>query len=111
MNVNEYQQQALRTANITDPLMTKLMVCGLGVSGEAGEITDYIKKVLFHGHSLDPIKLAKEIGDCLWYLSYLSDSIHINLETIMQMNIDKLKARYPDGFDPILSQNRKEGDI
>lgn len=111
MTGNEYQIQALRTANVNDKLMTKLMICGLGVSGEAGEITDYIKKVLFHGHALDSIKLAKEIGDVLWYLSYLSHAIGIDLNTIMQMNITKLKERYPNGFDPLLSQNRKAGDI
>ena len=56
-------------------------------------------------------ELAKELGDIAWYLAVSADAIGYDLETIFQMNIDKLKSRYPDGFDTEQSQNRAVNDI
>lgn len=83
----------------------------MGLSGEAGEATDILKKVLFQGHMLDEEHVALELGDICWYLALAADAIGYDLETIMQMNIDKLKARYPNGFEVDKSVHRKEGDI
>jgi NTP pyrophosphatase (non-canonical NTP hydrolase) len=106
MTINEYQKEALRTAGKTD------IVNGvLGLCGESGECADMIKKHLFQGHGLDTEHLAKELGDVAWYLAVSSHAIGYDLETIMQMNVDKLRNRYPDGFDSNLSQHRKEGDV
>jgi len=58
-----------------------------------------VKKHLAQGHPLDKEKLAKELGDIAWYLAETAHSIGYSLEDILQMNIDKLKARYPEGFD------------
>lgn len=77
----------------------------------AGEAVDILKKFLFQGHDLDREHLAKELGDVAWYLAVSADALGYDLETIFKMNIDKLKARYPDGFDPELSKHRKAGDI
>lgn len=113
MTINEYQEACLRTepmdAKITDT--TRLENGLMGLNGEAGEAIDIMKKFLFQGHELDKKHLAKELGDVAWYLAVTADALGYYLEDIFQMNIDKLKARYPDGFDPELSKHRKDGDI
>lgn len=82
-----------------------------GLSGETGELNDMIKKTIFHGHSLDLEKVKKEIGDVMWYVAMMCESFGFEMDEVMQMNIDKLKARYPEGFSEYDSQHRKEGDI
>jgi NTP pyrophosphatase (non-canonical NTP hydrolase) len=83
----------------------------LGLCGESGEVADIVKKATFQGHELDVAHIAKELGDVAWYLAVAANSIGYDLETIMQMNIDKLKKRYPEGFDSERSQHREKGDI
>ena len=83
----------------------------LGLSGEVGEFNDMIKKWVFHEKPLDEEHAKKEMGDVLWYVAMMCYSIGWDLDEIMQMNVDKLKARYPKGFDVELANNRKEGDI
>ena len=79
----------------------------MGLCGESGEVIDLVKKHLAQGHSLDKEKLAKELGDVAWYLAETAYAIGYPLEEILRMNIDKLKARYPDGFAPEKSMNRE----
>ena len=70
------------------------------------------KKIpVFQGHELDTAHMAKELGDVAWYLAVSANAIGYDLETIMQMNVDKLKARYPDGFDAEHSLHRDQDDI
>lgn len=110
MTGNEFQKYALRTAgtmNNMDMLINGVM----GLAGESGECVDLIKKMLFQGHELDKERLAKELGDVAWYLAVTAHAIGYPLDTIFQMNVEKLKERYPDGFDPERSRNRKEGDV
>lgn len=83
----------------------------LGLSGEVGELTDMMKKAVFHEKTLDEDHLAKELGDVLWYVALFCESAGWDLDEIMQLNIDKLKKRYPEGFDVDRANNRKEGDI
>ena len=111
MTVNEYQQAALRTVPDRDKTDDNLLNGLMGLNGEAGECIDLLKKHLFQGHELDKEHLAKELGDVAWYLAVSADAIGYDLETVFQMNIDKLKARYPDGFDSTKSVERKEGDV
>lgn len=111
MNINEYQIAALRTANHALTKMEQLQNGLMGLNGEAGECIDLIKKHLFQGHKLNEEHVAKELGDIAWYLAVSADAIGYDLETIFQMNIDKLKARYPEGFDADLSVHRKTNDI
>ncbi len=113
MLVNDYQKAALRTeSKVYNSYASSRIVQGLmGLNGESGEAIDILKKHLFQGHPLDRAHLAKELGDVAWYLAVTADAIGYDLETIFQMNIDKLKERYPDKFDPELSKNRKDGDI
>lgn len=114
MTINEYQAHALRTeSRITaDPVPYIRVLEGLmGLNGEAGEAIDIMKKVLFQNHEFDREHLAKELGDIAWYLAIAADAIGYDLETILKMNVDKLKARYPDGFNAEHSQNRSADDI
>ena len=113
MTINEYQMECLRTepdeAKITK--WTRLENGLMGLNGESGEAIDILKKVFFQGHDLDDRHLAKELGDVAWYLAVSADALGYSLEDIFKMNIEKLRARYPDGFDPELSKNRKTGDV
>lgn len=111
MTPNEYQQAALRTANKSLTKSEQLQNGIMGLTGEAGECADLLKKHLFQGHGFDRLHFAKELGDVAWYLAVSADALGYGLEEILQMNIDKLKARYPDGFDADLSVHRKTGDI
>ena len=88
-----------------------LALFGMGLSGEAGEVTDLLKKVLFHGHKLTNetrLKLVREMGDVLWYLQYGANRLGVTLLDVARENLRKLQARYPEGFDPERSRNRTE---
>jgi NTP pyrophosphatase (non-canonical NTP hydrolase) len=106
MTFDEYQQAAMRTAS-KGSWEEQLAAGVMGLCGEAGETCDYIKKVLFHGHPIDPNKVAEELGDQLWYIALTSDAIGIDMSEIAKRNIEKLKRRYPNGFDPERSINRE----
>lgn len=111
MQINEYQKEALRTESDSPMYYPRILQGLMGLCGEAGEALDILKKHLFQGHDLDLEHVAKELGDVAWYLAVSADAIGYDLEEILQMNVDKLRARYPDGFDAGLSRNRKTGDI
>jgi NTP pyrophosphatase (non-canonical NTP hydrolase) len=111
MTINEYQQAALRTESGMSKQYPRILNGLMGLNGEAGETIDILKKHFFQGHEFDREHLAKELGDIAWYLAISADAIGYDLETIFQMNVDKLKARYPDGFDPEHSQHRSINDI
>lgn len=81
------------------------------LDAEKKDAIDILKKHLFQGHELDTAHMAKELGDVAWYLAVSANAIGYDLETIMQMNVDKLKARYPDGFDAEHSLHRDQDDI
>ena len=111
MTGREYQELALRTARKDLDSTQQLLNGALGLAGESGEVVDEIKRHLFQGHWLDKCHLQRELGDICWYLAIAASALDTDLDTIFQMNIDKLKARYPDGFAAERSINRKEGDI
>ena len=105
-DINEYQKLALRTATDMEP--ENLILNGaLGLSGESGEVTDVVKKYMFQGHGLNEEKIIEELGDVCWYIAIMSEGLGVDLETVMQLNIDKLRNRYPEGFDSEKSINRK----
>ena len=107
-SLNAYQEDAKRTMGYRKLDPFNLAVAGLGITGEAGEVADYIKKVVSHGHELDPKKLMSELGDTMWYISLLATLLEVSLEDIAKQNIDKLRARYPRGFESARSVNREE---
>lgn len=111
MTINEYQKAALRTESGMSKEYPRLLNGLMGLNGEAGECIDILKKHLFQGHALDAEHMAKELGDVAWYLAVSADAIGYDLETVMHMNVDKLKARYPDGFDTEHSLHRSKNDI
>jgi NTP pyrophosphatase (non-canonical NTP hydrolase) len=108
MNLNEYQEKAYRTAKKFETHSAALSDGGLGISGEAGELANKIKKHIHHNHPLDPDALVEEIGDVLWYAAFLASTLGETLEEIAQFNIAKLKLRYPDGFSTKASIDRKD---
>lgn len=79
-----------------------------GLTGEAGEFADYLKKVDGHGHAEEPIKENKELGDVTWYAAAIAKVRGFSLSDIATTNIKKLMARYPNGFKKELSINRKD---
>ena len=106
MTGNEYQRLAMTTLN---PDLTKkdVLINGvMGLCGESGEAIDIVKKHLHQGHELDKEKLLKELGDIAWYLAETAWALDLRLEEVLQRNLDKLKARYPEGFDTERSVNR-----
>lgn len=111
MTINEYQTAALRTAYGMNTAYPMILNGVMGLAGEAGECVDLMKKHLFQGHPLDKVHLALELGDCAWYLAVAAHALGYDLETILDMNVGKLLKRYPEGFDPNKSMNRKAGDI
>lgn len=111
MTINEYQNLAMRTLNPELSRRDVLINSVMGLCGESGEAIDIVKKWFAHGHELDKVHLAKELGDIAWYLAEAATALDIPLEEIFQGNIEKLKKRYPEGFDREHSLVRLEGDI
>lgn len=111
MEANDYQKEALRTANPSLGPINLLEDGLMGLNGESGECIDILKKYLFQGHELDTDHMAKELGDVAWYLAVSAHAIGYELEDIFKMNINKLRERYPDGFNPENSLHRKINDI
>lgn len=110
MNMNKYQELAGRTINPKLSANEMTMHALHGLAGEVGEVHSLFQKV-YQGHELDTEHLKKEIGDVLWFVAELCTACGFKLDDIAQMNIDKLKARFPKGFDAEKSVNRAEGDI
>ncbi len=108
MQLDEYQQLSSRTLGMDRTLEQQLANAALGLTGEAGEVAEVIKKHLFHATPLDKEALVKELGDCLWYIAAFGTVLGLSLDDIGQRNIDKLKKRYPEGFDTERSRNRNE---
>ena len=126
MTGNEYQKFAMRTNDgeaterlgfLTSRDENTVVDFGglingcLGLAGESGETLDMIKKWVFHEKELDKDHLKKEIGDVMWYVAMICESAGFDLDDVMQTNVDKLKSRYPEGFDTYLANHRKKGDI
>lgn len=101
MTLNEYQTEAMRTASgIAIADSENLILNGaMGLNGEAGEVIDMLKKYMFQGHPLDTEHIAKELGDCLWYLAVCAKGAGYTFDEIAQMNVSKLRKRYPNGFE------------
>ena len=108
--LNEYQNRAARTINTARGTQDILHHALHGLAGEVGEIHSLFQKE-FQGHPLDLDHLKKETGDALWMISEICTAMGWTLEEVAQVNIDKLLARFPNGFEVDKSLHRKEGDI
>ena len=135
MNFSEYQLLAAKSAgmHLADEIKKELIALGLeldqaslaadyfavekglyvstlGLAGEAGEFVDMIKKQAGHGHISDPVKEKKELGDILWYIADVCTKRGYDMNDVASLNIEKLKNRYPSGFDTQRSQKRDPKD-
>lgn len=108
MTIHEYQKLAMTTLNPELDKKDVLINGVMGLCGESGEAIDIVKKWLAQGHELDREKLAKELGDIAWYLAETATALDLNLEDVFAANIEKLKKRYPEGFDSQRSIHRVE---
>ena len=106
MTINEYQTLAMRTLNPGLGKRDVLINGVMGLCGESGEAIDIVKKHLAQGHALDREAVVKELGDVAWYLAETAYALDVPLEDVLERNIAKLKARYPQGFDASRSINR-----
>jgi len=93
----------------------RMLTAALGLSAEAGEFTEVIKKIMFQGKPVNEenmFHLKRELGDIMWYFMQACMALDVSPEEVIEMNVDKLKARYPGGeFDVHFSENRKQGDV
>ena len=111
-DADAYQKSVLKYAPDHHDYLLNVIYAAMGMCGEAGEASELIKKYAYHGHTIDSEHLARELGDVLWYVSYMAHLFGYPLGKIMAMNQEKLAKRYPDGqFDEERSRNREEGDI
>jgi NTP pyrophosphatase (non-canonical NTP hydrolase) len=99
----------------SDADVPRLMTAAFGISAEAGEFTEVIKKIFLQGKSYNEdnvFHLKRELGDICWYIAQACMALDTTFEEILQMNYEKLSARYPEGtFDIFRSENRVEGDL
>src|ERR1700722_6637246 len=109
--LDEYQDLAARTGRMNMSDGQKIAMGAMGLCGEAGEVSDYLKKVIFHELPLDREKIKKELGDTLWYLAVLAHYLEIPLSEVADTNIEKLRLRYPRGFNPEDAAKRADGEM
>ena len=95
--------------------INRLITAALGMSAESGEFTEVVKKIVFQGKPYtedNRFHMKRELGDVMWYVAQACMSLDTTIDEIIEMNVDKLKARYPGGeFDVHYSENRQEGDV
>ena len=93
----------------------RLLTGAVGINAEGGEVMEIVKKLIFQGKKWDDetiYHLKRELGDVMWYVMQCLIALDTDIEEIIEMNVDKLKKRYPGGeFDPWYSENREEGDL
>lgn len=105
MNFDEYTKKSLRTMDEKMSRQDAISMLCMGLSGETGEIVDYLKKVFFHGKALDREHLILEFGDLIWYFAVLAHYFNFSFSEILKKNVEKLLKRYPNGFK---KQNQTE---
>ena len=98
-----------------DADVPRLLTAALGLSAESGEFTEVIKKIVLQGKPYNKenvFHLKRELGDICWYLAQACMALDTTFDEIIEMNVEKLKARYPGGeFDVRKSENRVDGDV
>lgn len=110
MTPNEYQKLAARTMNHELSWEEQGKHALHGMVGEIGELHSIYQKK-YQGHPFDENHAKKELGDLLWFIAEYCTSLDWSIEEIMEININKLRERYPDGFDVEKSRNRQKGDV
>ena len=107
--------QRLNQLEAEDADVCKLLTAALGLTAESGEFTEVVKKIVFQGKPYNKenvFHMKRELGDICWYIAQACMALDTTFDELIEMNVDKLKARYPGGeFDVHKSENRKEGDL
>jgi NTP pyrophosphatase (non-canonical NTP hydrolase) len=105
----------LTLLEIDNANMPRLLTAAVGLCAESGEFTEIVKKIAFQGKPYNEeniFHMKRELGDILWYIAQACMALDTGFDELMEMNVDKLKARYPGGeFDVHYSENRKQGDL
>ena len=109
MEADKYQKLAMKTLNPQIEKKDVLINAVMGLCAESGEATDLVKKHLFQGHELKREELVKELGDVAWYLAEAATALDADLSEILKKNIEKLRQRFPEGFDAERSMHRYYG--
>ena len=104
---SDYQRDALRTAKYL-PFKEDLVHAALGLTGEAGEFADAVKKHVVYGKQLDLENLTEELGDILWYVALACNAMGTNFNEVMTQNIKKLAVRYPTEYSDLDALSRKD---
>ena len=105
-----------RVFELTEEIpVERLLTAALGICAEGGEFTEVVKKIVFQGKPVNEeniFHMKRELGDICWYLAQACMALDTTFDEVIEMNVEKLKARYPGGeFDVHFSENRKEGDL
>ena len=107
--------QRMKLLEAEDADVCKLLTAALGLTAESGEFTEVVKKIVFQGKPYNEenvFHMKRELGDICWYIAQACMALDTTFDELIEMNVDKLKARYPGGeFDVHKSENRKEGDL
>lgn len=106
MTNEEYQEDCMRTIK-TVFFEDKLTNGAIGLSAESGEVAGIVDKYIFQGHPLNQEHLAEELGDVLFYITVMTNTLGISLDYIMERNVKKRQKRYPQGFSKERSVNRE----
>jgi len=109
MNLEKFKLKCLRTWKKKNCKMDRINEAMLGIAGEAGELAEWIKHKYYHNDkSIQINAISEEIGDLLYYIAVLSDELDINLDYVLEKNIEKLRLRYPNGYNDEDSKLRKD---
>ena len=111
----DYLMRRIAELEVQEANVPQLLTAALGLTAEAGEFTEVVKKILLQGKPYDEdniFHMKRELGDICWYIAQACMALDTTFDEIIEMNVEKLKARYPGGeFDVHKSENRKEGDV
>lgn len=105
MDIKTYEKESERTL-IDKGHDMNLLHAAMGIGTEAGELLDAFKRKIFYGKELDVVNIKEEVGDIMWYVAILLRELDLDFEDILQLNIDKLKARFPEKFTEHHALNR-----
>ena len=107
-------ERLLKLQTHTETEWSQLLTASIGMQAESGEFSEIIKKIIFQGKEFNEAErfhLKRELGDVLWYWVQGCTALGYTPQQVMEENISKLESRYPNGFEAIRSEVRKEGDI
>ena len=111
----DHLMRRIAELEVQEANVPQLLTAALGLTAEAGEFTEVVKKILLQGKPYDEdnvFHMKRELGDICWYIAQACMALDTTFDEIIEMNVEKLKARYPGGeFDVHKSENRKEGDV